>query len=170
MKKQIKVFGKENKKYLLWVTLCIILLFAGISLYKQLSSKPPTKKTVVTRTSNSSPTPLLTTPTYYPTPTFAPGQKAIYTFYIQASSRKIKPKVLGLNPSDSGKTFAVDIGTVILLKNFGIGKFHLSVSSPQHIFTDPNPGVLPASVPFGTLDVLSVFHAGFGTILVYEAT
>ncbi len=139
----------------------LIIVVNGLLLSKQKASHyQPEKKFLA-------PTDL---PTFIPTPTLAPGQiKAIYTFYIQATSHKINSKGLGLNPSDSGKTFVVDIGTLIILRNFGMGRFYISQSSPQNIFTNPNPGKLPGSVPVNAIEDFGVFRSGYGTITVTEA-
>ena len=114
------------------------------------------------------PIPAIISPTFGPTPTLAPGQKAIYTFYIQTTSHGTANKTLHLNPSDSGKTFTVNIGAYIILSNFSGGGFHVSSVSPQNIFTPPVSTSLPNSVPFNAIGVLGVFHPGFGTIVVAE--
>ncbi len=105
-----------------------------------------------------------------PRPTFAPDQiKATFTFYIQATSHKPNPpKVFSLTQADSGKTFTVDIGTLIIV-NFGrVGKFQTSQLSPQAIFTNfGSPGVI--HLPNNALGAFSVFREGFGTITVIEA-
>src|SRR5260221_9158678 len=75
-------------------------------------------------------------PTLISTPTLAPGQKAIFTFYFQATAHKISNEELTLNASDTGKILTVDIGTLIIV-NFGrVAKFQVSASSPQAIFTN----------------------------------
>jgi hypothetical protein len=83
------------------------------------SHQSPTQHTV-----QPSATPTIL-PMLIPTPTLAPGQKAIYTFYIQTTPHKIVfPRGMGIHQSDTGKVFTVDIGTLIDV-NFGrVGKFH----------------------------------------------
>ncbi len=104
-----------------------------------------------------------------PTPTLAPDQiKAIYTFYIQATSRKTSTKGLGLKQSDTGKTFTIDTGTFISL-DFGPGKFDVSLSSPQDIFKCVGSECLPHSSPRNSISSFWVSRAGYGTIKVIEA-
>ncbi len=107
-------------------------------------------------------------PTLMPTPTLALGQKAIYTFYIQATSHKTSNGELTLNTPDTGKIFTVDIGTLILV-NFGrVGKFHVSASSPQTIFTSfDRPETI--HLPNNALGAFRIYRSGFGTLTVIEA-
>src|SRR5215472_7485747 len=79
-------------------------------------------------------------PIFMPTPTLAPGQKAIYTFYIQASPRQTIDTGLSLSPSDAGKVIHVNTGALLII-GFGLRNFHVSTSSQQNIFTNP-PGIL----------------------------
>jgi hypothetical protein len=106
--------------------------------------------------------------TIRPTPTLASGQKAIYTFYIQATSHKTSNGELTLNTPDTGKILTVDIGTLILV-NFGrVGKFHVSASSPQTIFANfGRPETI--HLPNNALGAFRVYRTGFGTITVIEA-
>lgn len=144
----------------------IAALFILSALQRSSSTKQP-KTTYSTPSVSPSLAPSLAPSTFAPSPTLAPGQKAIYTFYIQATSHKTSSKGLGINPSDTGRTFTVDIGTLLILRNFGIGNFHVSLSSPQDIFAGPSTG-LPKSLPFNAIDTQGVFRAGFGTITVVE--
>ncbi len=107
------------------------------------------------------------TPSFAPTPTLAPGQKAIYTFYIQATTYTTSDKGLELEQSDTGKMFTVDIGTLIIV-NFGrVSKFHVSASSPQAIFTNfGRPAII--HLPNNALGAFRVYRAGLGTINVTE--
>lgn len=102
-----------------------------------------------------------------PTPTLAPGQKAIYSFYIQATSTITKSKGIDLTQSDTGKVFTVDIGTLLIV-NFGrVGKSHVSALSPQAIFTNyGRPETI--HLPNNALGAFRVYRAGFGTIRVTE--
>jgi hypothetical protein len=149
-----------------------ILLAAGalILVFRQQSVSP-------TLTNQSTPPPTLTpAPTLNPksflltpTPTLAPKQKAVYTFYIQATSNKTNRKGLGIKQSDTGKVFTVDIGTLVIV-NFGrVGKFQVSVSSPQDIFKCVGAECLPHSSPSNAIFSSWVSHEGFATITVVEA-
>src|SRR5947209_5497481 len=119
---------KENFLPLIGISLCLgALILLGIYFYKQQSFQPQLDKRL--------PVPI-TAPSLIPTPTIAAGQKAIYTFYIQASFYKTSNEQLTLNMSETGKIHTADIGTLIIV-NFGrVGKFHVSASSPQAIFTN----------------------------------
>ncbi len=103
-----------------------------------------------------------------PTSTLAPGQKAIYTFYIQATSHETSPKGFSLKQSDTGKTFTVDVGTFISLDFGVVGKFHVSLSSPQNIFKCVGSECLPHSSPENSITSFWVSRAGYGTITVTE--
>ncbi len=109
------------------------------------------------------------TPSFAPTPTLAPGQKAIYTFYIQTTSHTTSRKVLSLKQSDTGKMFTVDIGTFISLDFGVVGRFHVSLSSPQDIFKCIGSECLPHSSPENSISSFWVSHAGYGTIKVIVA-
>jgi hypothetical protein len=103
-----------------------------------------------------------------PAPTPAPGQKAIYTFYIRATSHESSPrKAIALTQADTGNVFSVDAGTLILLR-FAPGKFTVSTSSPQDMFKCVGSECLPHSSPGNTIAAFWV-HAGSGTIQVVEA-
>ncbi len=139
----------------------VLIVFGALFLSRQKSSHYQPEKRLHTPTA---------LPTLIPTPTLAPGQiKATYTFYIQTTSYKTNSKGLGLNPSESGKSFIVDVGTAIYLEDFGIGRFHISQSSSQNIFTDPNPEKLPGSLPVDAIGGFRVYRSGFGTITVAES-
>jgi hypothetical protein len=102
-----------------------------------------------------------------PTPTLASGQKAIYTFYIQATPHNAKNEELTLNTPDTGNKFTVDIGTLIIVNFWRIGKFHVSASSPQAIFTNVGrPETI--HLPNNALGAFSVYRSGLGTITVIE--
>src|SRR5436309_15845083 len=113
-----------NRKLVIGIAIAsvgvLIIVVSGLSLSKQKASYYQPEKRLPAPT-----VPLTFIPT--PIPTLAPDQiKAIYTFYIQATSRKTSTKGLGLKQSDTGKTFTIDTGTFISL-DFGPGKFHVSL-------------------------------------------
>ena len=100
-----------------------------------------------------------------PTPTLAPGQKALYTFYIQATSNQSSQELV-LSQSDTGKVFTADIGTLIILQQFGISNSHISHVSPQDIFKNfGSPETI--HLPNNALGAFRVYRAGCGTITVY---
>jgi len=130
------------------------------------TNTPPTK--VGTTLPTSTPTQQVAMYNPMPTPTLAPGQKANYTFYIQATSHKTSPKVLGLAQTDTGKAFIVDIGTFIIV-NFGrVGKFQLSQSSPQDIFKGAGSKYQRINLPNNAIGAYTVIRAGSATITVVE--
>ncbi len=142
------------------ISLCFgVLILLGIYFYKQKSFQPQLDKRLLVP---------ITSPSLIPTPTLAAGQKDIYTFYIQATSYKASNEELTLNMSDTGKIHTADIGTLIIV-NFGrVGKFHVSASSPQAIFTNSSQ---PETIhlPNNTLGAFRVYRSGFGTITIIEA-
>ncbi len=143
----------------------------ALSRFNFSSTKPPKSTSVhvisfPTITAHTVPISALT-PSFAPTPTLAPGQKAIYTFYIQASSHTTSGKGLGLQQADTGKMFTIDTGTFISL-DFGPGKFEVSLSSPQDIFKCIGSECLPHSSPENSISSFWVSHAGYGTITVIE--
>lgn len=144
---------------LIGISLCLgVLILLGIYISKQKSFQPQLDKRL--------PIPI-TSPSLIPTPTLAAGQKAIYTFYIQATSYKASNEELTLNMSDTGKIHTVDMGTLIIV-NFGrVGKFRVSASSPQAIFTNSGrPETI--NLPNNALGAFRVYRSGFGTIKVIE--
>lgn len=142
----------------------MVLLIGGLYLYQLKRSQPLHEEN-------------LPIPKIIPTLTLAPGQIAIYTFYIQGSSQYDPIGTLKLKKSDARKTFKVDTGTLIFLQ-FGVGKFHISTSSPQAIFfkRSDNLSSLPANyqyrrllgLPKNAIEALEVVRSGFGTIIVTE--
>lgn len=104
-----------------------------------------------------------------PTPTLAPGQKAIYTFYIHATSHKTSYKGLGIHSSDSGKIFIVDMGTLVDVDFGRIGNFHVTVTSPQNIFQCVRTGCLSYSSTQDSIYSTWVTHPGSATIQVTES-
>lgn len=107
------------------------------------------------------------TPSFAPPPTLASGQKAIYTFYIQATSYKANNKELILTMSDTGKIHTADIGTLIIVNLGRPGKFQVSASSPQAIFTNSGrPEII--HLPNNALGAFRVYRTGIGIISVTE--
>lgn len=116
----------------------------------------------------SNPLPIIAapTPTVLPTPTLSPGEKAICTFYIQATSHEAsKPRGLALTQANSGKTFTVDIGTLLIV--FCAEPYsRLSAISPQGIFTNyGTSGTI--HLPANATGSYTIYRAGSGTITVY---
>ncbi len=149
---------------LIGICLClgVLVLLGSLYLSKQKSSNSQPEERLLAPT---------TTYTYLslaPTPTLAPGQKAIYTFYIQATSHKADGKALNLTQTNTGKIFTVDIGTLISL-NFGVGKFRIATSSPQDIFESAGSQKRPIHLPLNTIGAFRVIRTGFGTVTVIEA-
>lgn len=107
------------------------------------------------------------TPSFAPTPTLAPGQKAIYTFYIQATSHTTDHSELVLTPSDTGKMFTADIGTLIILY-FGMGIFHISHSSTHDIFEASGSKSNPIHLPLNSIGAFNIIRSGYGKITVIE--
>ena len=146
----------------------ILLVAIALVLVFQQQSVSPTLTNQSTLTPTSTPIPSLN-PTYFlltPTPTLAPGQKAIYTFYIQASSHKSSQELV-LSPSDTGKEFTVDIGTLIILEHFGVINIHISQFSHQAIFENfGSPETI--HLPNNALGAFRIYREGLGTITVVE--
>ncbi len=140
------------------VSVGVLIVFGALFLSQQKASHYQPEKKLLAPT---------VPPILMPTPTLAPGQKAIYTFYIQTTDHKTSNEELTLNTSDTGKLLTVDIGTLIIV-NFGrVGKFHLSASSPQAIFTNfGRPETI--HLPNNALGAFRVHRSGFGTITVIE--
>ena len=101
-------------------------------------------------------------PTPSNTPTLAASQKTICLFNIQATSHKTSPKALSLTRADTGRTFTVDMGTLLILF-CTVPNFHVSSSSPQNIFAGPSGTI---HLPNNAIGAYRVFRAGFGTITV----
>jgi hypothetical protein len=159
------LFGIINAKQMGKLFLAI-WLFLG-SLVGASHLLPVQHNPLPTASPTVSPT-IMLMPTLAPTPTLAPGQKAFYTFYIQATSHKASNEELTLNTPDTGKKFTVDIGTLLIVNFWRVGKFQLSASSPQAIFTNfGRPETI--HLPNNALGAYRVYRSGFGTIQVIEA-
>lgn len=159
---RIKKSRHQSRKMIITIALVgVLTIFSviGFFLYSvphlQLENKPP------------SPT---LSPTIIPTltPTIAPSKiEATYTFYIQTTSHKTSNGELTLNTIDTGKTLTVDIGTLIIV-NFGrVGKFYISASSPQAIFTNFSRQET-IHLPNNALGAFRIYRSGFGTITIIE--
>jgi len=143
---------------LIGICLClgVLILLGGFYFYQQKSLRSQPEKRLLTPT---------VPPTLIPTLTFTPGQKAICTYYIQAISHEASPKGLALTQADSGKTFTVDIGTLLILY-CKVHNFYISTSSPQDIFEGAGSPTLPIHLPANAIGAFRVIRAGLGTIQV----
>ncbi len=138
------------------VSVGALIVFSGLFLSKIQFSQRQSEKPL--------PAPTVP-PTLIPTPTLAPSQKAICTYYIQAMSHETSPKWLALTQTDSGKTFTVDIGTLLILYCKAYN-FHFSTSSPQDIFEGAGSKNNPIHLPLNAICAFRVIRAGFGMIHV----
>ncbi len=134
----------------------ILIVFGALFLSRRIASHYQPEKRLL------APTVL---PTLIPTLTLAPGQKAICTYYIQATSHETSPKGLALTLTDSGKTFTVDIGTLLILY-CKAHNFHISASSSQDIFEGAGSKNYPIHLPLNAKGAFRVIRAGFGIIQV----
>ncbi len=157
----IKMTQKKYSIVLICITLFLLIRFGEIDLTRLFP------KTAHQQEKLSSPqlSPVsIIIPSFAPTPTLAPNQKAIYTFYMQTTIHQTSPKGLILHQSDTGKVYTVDIGTVIFI-GFGGDNYRISSSSPQGIFEVPKGEV---HLPANAMGLFRVIRVGFGTITVTE--
>jgi hypothetical protein len=173
-KESVNPFQKQVHSMLRNTILIVAVLFVIVLLYiiyAVNNASTLVHPKIAYSTSSASPTPAPSfNPAYFlltPTPTLAPGQKAVYTFYIQATSHKTSNGELTLNPSDTGKVFTTDIGSLIIL-HFGGGNFHISDSSPQDILEAAGSKHSPIHLPLNSIGAFNIVRLGFGTITVIE--
>lgn len=173
-KKKIKTKSifktKLTRTQIIFSLLFIIILFSGLGLFFLSTNTGLQYRMLVysrlLQTKNNYNDSL--TPIPKPKPSLTPGQRAVYTFYIRATSHKITtPKGLGINASDSGKTFTVDIGTFVDVDFGRNGNFKVTVTSPQNIF-QCSGSCIPHSSPVYSIYSDGITHSGFATIQVVE--